>query len=540
MNDLFSNLLTQLKGAGSAARWALGACLGLVLVVSTYLIWQARNPHFVVLAADLDTQSFNTAVTALAAEGIRYETSMGPPPYIIRVEEGKKYEALNAIHLSGEFLGASRGIASGLDGSSSVFLGQTERHQRTQKRLWEEAEMQLERLNYVAKAKVTVSGARSSPLASRLADQRRASVVLTLRGLSMPTSGETRALVGIVRGATGVADERITIVDQHSNSIFDGSNAGSADSLMALEERFAREKTSSAQALLDGTYGEGLARVVVTGEWTQVREESISEQLEPSKKPSMSRTRTSEEPEFRRDIGGPAGVAANTQEGSGTTVRVGDGGPAMSKTSEEESSYAFGSKTTHTIAQPHQLKRLSISLVLDASIADQLDSAERIVKGAIGFNAERGDTIEKLATSLPHLERDGDGAPVIPEPTEAPKPTNQTLVMALEYGLEIAAGIAFLVILLRSLKSARSQGEGGGVATVAETEIVVAPDGTKTVTRKRRPVVSADDDADEEIDLDALARAHIDELLQNEPEKVSALLSRWALAEDVYAESSSS
>ena len=136
MNDLFGTLWTQLKNAGPAARWALGSCVGLAVMVSTFLAWQARNPHFTVLAADLDTQAFNTAITALAGAGIRYETSMGPAPYMIRVEEGKKYEARNAVHLSGEFLGGSRGISSGLEGSSSVFLGQSERHPRTQKRLW--------------------------------------------------------------------------------------------------------------------------------------------------------------------------------------------------------------------------------------------------------------------------------------------------------------------------------------------------------------------------------------------------------------------
>ncbi|MDG1492178.1 MAG: hypothetical protein P8R43_09820, partial [Planctomycetota bacterium] len=45
--------------------------------------------------------------------------------------------------------------------------------------------------------------------------------------------------------------------------------------------------------------------------------------------------------------------------------------------------------------------------------------------------------------------------------------------------------------------------------------------------------------ADEEVDLDALARARIEELLQSEPERVSALLSRWALSEERFAETSS-
>ena len=42
------------------------------------------------------------------------------------------------------------------------------------------------------------------------------------------------------------------------------------------------------------------------------------------------------------------------------------------------------------------------------------------------------------------------------------------------------------------------------------------------------------EDPNEEVDLDALA--HIEELLQQEPERVSALLSRWALSEERFAE----
>ena len=540
MNDLFQNLLGQLKSAGASARWAMGACVGMAFMVTSFLAWQANNPHFVMLAADLDTQEFNTAVTALAVADIDFETSMGGPPYYIRVEEGKQYEARTAVHLSGEFLGQPRGISSGLGGSSSVFLGQSERHQRTQKRLWEEAEMQLEGISYVAAAKVTVSGANASVLSGRRVDQRRVAVLLTLRGLSLPTATQTRALVGIVRGATGVSDERITITDQHSNVVFDGSEAGGADSLLAIEERFNRTRTESVQRQLDRAFGAGLAIVGVTGEWKQVREESISETLDPAKKPNMERTRTTEEPEWNRNVGGPAGVAANTQEGSGA-AGARPSSPAMAKTSEEEKSYSFGSKTTHTVSQPHQLHRLSISLVLDDSIGDKLAAAEDLVKGMVVFDEVRGDTIATTTTSLPGIERDAEGAPVLPGPIEAPEPTSATLTMALEYGLEIVAGLAFLIVLLRSLKSARggSKSAAGQEETLVET--VVGPDGKRTVKRTRRAVPTLeDDDYDEALDLDALARAHIEELLQQEPEKVSKLLSRWALAEDMYAESSSS
>ena len=241
-----------------------------------------------------------------------------------------------------------------------------------------------------------------------------------------------------------------------------------------------------------------------------------------------------------RQIGGPAGVAANTTAETGGNVRT-QTAPATAKTSEEETSYSFGSKTTHTVSQPHQLERLSISLVIDDSIAAKLDDAISLVKGMVAFDEERGDRIETTTTSLPGLERDGEGAPILPDPIEAPQPENETLMMALEYGLEIVAGVAFLLILLRSLKSARGKPRPNQVSEETLVETVVGPDGKKTVKRTRRQVPTLEeDDYDEALDLDALARAHIEELLQKEPEKVSKLLSRWALAEDMYAESSSS
>ncbi len=528
MNDVFANLMTQLKNAGPSARWAMGAVLGLVLLVAGTLAFQARNPHFVVLAADLDAPAFNTAITALAGADIRYETSMGPPPYMIRVEESKKYDALNAIHQSGEFMGGTRGISSGLGGSSSVFLGQSERHQRTQKRLWEEAEMQLERLNYVAKANVTVSGEQTSPLARLRPDERRASVVLTLRSLSSPTVSDTRALVGIVRGATGVAEERITIVDQHSSVLFDGADSGGADSLLALEEKYSRDRTNQAQQLLDRAFPAGLTAVAVNGTWKQVREESISSTMDPSKKPKSERTRKTETPEWQRSIGGPAGVSANTQEG--TTSVGGQTQPtAMATTNEKETDYTFGSTTTHKVSQPHQLERLSISLVVDSSLEAQIADAEALVKGLVGFDETRGDVIVTRSAAIPSVERDSEGVPVLPEPVEAPKPTSPMLKMALEHGLELFAGLAFLMVLMRSLKSAKastipSQAPPGTVA--GRSVGVGGSDGTGTF-----------DEMDETIDMDALARAHIEELLQSEPEKVSSLLSRWALAEDAFADS---
>ncbi len=546
MNAVFANLLTQLKNAGPSARWAMGAVLGFALLVSGILAFQARNPHYVVLAADLDTAEFNTAITSLAATDIRFEPTMGPAPYMIKVEESRKSDALAAIYASGDFKGGARGISGGLAGSSSVFLGAGERKQREQKRRWEETEMLLEKVNFVSQATVKISGEETSPLARMRADTRRVSVILKLSGLASPTASQTRALVGIVIGGTGVAEDRIMIADQHSTVIFDGAQSDGAESLMALEEKFSRDKTGQAQQLLDRAFAAGLTVVTVNGTWKQVHEESLVSTMDPAKKPRSERTRKTETPEFQRAIGGAAGVAANTAEGSAAT-NAAPPAPAMATTNEKETAYSFGQTTTHKVQQPHQLERLSISLVVDSSLEESLADAEALVKGLVGFDETRGDIIVSHATALPSLERDTDGAPVLPEPIEAPAPANPMLKMALEHGLELVAGIAFLMVLLKSLKSAKAGATAGaaggtgaaGVGARAGMAGAAGGSGGGSVSGGGGGNPGEINEMDEAVDMDALARAHIEELLQSEPEKVSMLLSRWALAEDAFAQAGS-
>lgn len=211
----------------------------------------------------------------------------------------------------------------------------------------------------------------------------------------------------------------------------------------------------------------------------------------------------------------------------------------LSTTNEEEKSYAFGRSTVHSVSQPHQLERISISLVMDQSKAEDLAKAEDLVKGFLGFNDERGDILRSLVTEIPGLERDGEGLPILPEPIKAPEPTSPAVSIILEYGLELIAGIAFLMVLLKSLKGGRADAadsRASGTLTPAGAGGATAGPGG---TRRKGTTGAADGDGDvfeEEVDMDALARAHIEELLRAEPEKVSALLSRWALSEDVYAE----
>ena len=88
------------------------------------------------------------------------------------------------------------------------------------------------------------------------------------------------------------------------------------------------------------------------------------------------------------------------------------------------------------------------------------------------------------------------------------------------------------MVLLKSLKSSRSATGGARSGRHHWRDL---PHGGRAATADGLGA----DPFEEEVDLDALARARIEDLIREEPEKVSALLSRWALSEDVLAETGS-
>lgn len=532
MKQLLGTLWAQFVAAGAPARWAVAAVVTCALAIGGFSIYQAKNPHFEVLVADLDDTMFNRAVAALANAGIRYRTTMPPGPYTVFVESPRKYEALNAIHLSGDFTGPARGIDADVTGTSAMFLGQRERDQRSEKRDWQETELQLEQLVWVSRAFVKVSGSSGSTLLGARRDDRRASALVNLRGGLVPDASQRRTLASIVSTSTGVPLCNVTVTDQLGTMLFDGGDEFGLESQLALERAWQTSLERRLQALLDQAFGPGLTIVGVNGQWSHVRQESVEETLDPSKKPRSKRTLKVEDSSSEPQLGGPAGTYANTADGASGTSRTGSSG--KNSTNESEESYAFGSKTTHLVAQPHVLEKMSISLIVDESIAEKLEIATRSVKGWATFDELRGDTFEAQTLALAGLARDDAGKPLPPEPEPTLEPANPLVRQLLEHGIEIAAAVAFLLILMRTLKGASQAARGvrvGGGSGGSE-----GPGGTATIKLgvDGKPMLS-DLLGDEEIDLDLLARKHVEELLEKDPEKVSALLSRWALGEQFYA-----
>lgn len=508
MKDLFQSLYLQLKDATGPTRTVVGAGVALVLLIIGAAAFRSMNPSMVFLYGNLDQRMFNKVMGAIANAGVRFETTNPPGPYTIWVAQPDLQMALSAAHSAGALEDAPTGIEVGTGGASSVFMGQAERQQVTRKRMWQEVQRQLEAYEWVARAVCTSSSPSRNMFVD--ADPGTVSVVLTLYGSGFPDAEQRMSAATTVQNGFGVPAKNVVISDQHGRRIFDGSRDKALEENLAFEEQYNRNKTEIAQRFLDETFGIGLAKVSVSGEFNYEKVEKLDESVSPSKNLLSEELRDTETPVDSPTVtGGPV-----------STSTIGDGSDAPAAapsspatTSEARRQYSPAKNFTYTKHDQPVLMRMAVSLVLDESLAADLDDAQEAIKGALNFNPER-DQMHAVTQALPGVERDEKGLPLAPVaalPTE--EPISPTLLMMLDHGVEIVAALAFIFLLMRGLKK-------GNV----KIEI-------------KQPGMNLDDLKDEEIDMDSLARRHVEDLLARDPDRVGALLSRWALGEDFYIRS---
>lgn len=508
MKDLLRDFVQALKATDLATRIVVGASVallvGIVAVVSVF----AGRPHMVPLHTGLDDAQFNAVTRALATAGVRFEASSPPGPYSVFVDQAERYTAQNAVSVEGALDLGPRGIPSGA-GSSSIFLGKDERDQINLKRNWQELEHQLRALSFVKDAVVRISPGLRSPLLRRT--PATVSVLITLREVEYLSRQQRTTLASIVRNSTNVPDENITISDQHGNSLFDGTRDEGLDAALQFERDFATSETRRAQEYLDRVFGPGMAAVSVIGEWDHDRREEVDETYDPTKfklDESTSETRTPVE----AVAGGPAGIASNIDSGTAGAAPA-RAEPPVAETLDSQARYTYGTRTTHRVQVAPTLLRLAVTLTLDSSLGDRLTEAQALVEDLVGFQEER-DQITATALPLAGVERDAEGNPVPATVEPLPAPPNSTLTLLMERGVEILAALTFLFVLLRSLRRAKPTAAETAGAASAGAEV-----------------------HEEEVDLEALARRQIEQLVQDDPERVGVLLSRWALGEIPYSNS---
>ncbi|MGE3855627.1 MAG: flagellar basal-body MS-ring/collar protein FliF [Dehalococcoidia bacterium] len=407
----FLRRLTDTWGELTPIRKGLltGSALLLVAVVFGAYSWSSQTTY-ATLYSGLDASDSGAIVEELRASNTPYRLEVNGSTVLVPQSQ------VNDLRV--QF--ASKGMPAAGHTGFEVFSGNsftaTDFVQRLnfQRGLQGELERTLEAFPAVQQARVHVVMPQKSLFKN---DQQpaTASVVLALRPGRSLQDNEVAGMAHLVAGAVeGLDREHITILNTAGKMIFDGASQtgrggiGAASTQLTMQSEFERQLAANVQSMLDRTLGPSKATVNVSA---SLNFDQIETQTEKYTQPENGAARSSKSVKEAYTTNAsttageiPGAVAnvpgANANLPGGTQPAATGGSGTNYERTETTSNFELDKVLTKQVAASGGVKRLSVSLLLDESIAEDKTAAlEASVAAAAGIDKERGDTI--VVTRVP-------------------------------------------------------------------------------------------------------------------------------------------
>ena len=406
---------------------ALAICLALAVFV---MIW-AQEPEYRPLGK-METQEMVQVLDVLDKNKIKYQIEVD----VVKVPEDKYQEVKMMLSRAGVNSPAAS-TQDFLTQDSGFGVSQRMEQARLKHSQEENLARAIEQLQSVSRAKVILALPKENVFA-RNTSQPSATVVINTRrgGLGQ---GEVDAIVDIVASAVqGLEPSRVTVTDSNGRLL----NSGSQDGVSARARReleLVQQKETEYRTKIDSILSPILgpdnftSQVDVSMDFTAV--EQTAKRFNPDL-PSLRSEMTVENNSTGGSSGGIPGALSNQppmesnipQEADKATESVTAGN------SHREATRNFELDTTisHTRQQIGVVRRVSVSVAVDfkpgaaggngqvarvARTEQELTNIRRLLEGAVGFSAQRGDVLEVV--TVPFMDQLVEDVPA-PELWEQP------------------------------------------------------------------------------------------------------------------------
>ncbi|MGO9146330.1 MAG: flagellar basal-body MS-ring/collar protein FliF [Desulfomonilia bacterium] len=417
------NSLKQLPakfGAMSMSqRFGLLAVVGLaaaVLVVS--LMW-ATAPKYQYLFTDLNEQDASLIVQNLKENRIPYQLTKGGTA--IMIPEANVYET--RLSLAGKGLpkgGVGKGFAlfDESDFSQSEFV-QKINYQRALQNELANTIMSLEAVSF---ARVHIAMPKESIF---IEDEKpaKASIVIKIKpGMQMNPSQVQGIVYLVEKSVRGLDPENISIVDIKGKVLYEGKKNNDSVALASDRLEFKRaienQLQERAQSLLEKIVGPQAAVVKVSADVNMDMVKSVQDNYDPEIHVVRSEEVKNQYTGKEKNTQGAAGTPSNLPTGKGGPEAIPPNGASGGESIVRN--YEIGRNQTEHVFSPGDVKRLTVSVVVDGTYktdkggnklfvprqASELNEIENAVKQTVGFNADREDLIS--VSCMPFAQEDTD------------------------------------------------------------------------------------------------------------------------------------
>lgn len=407
---------------------ALAICLALAVFV---MIW-AQEPEYRPLGK-METQEMVQVLDVLDKNKIKYQIDVD----VVKVPEDKYQEVKMMLSRAG-IDSAATSKQDFLTQDSGFGVSQRMEQARLKHSQEENLARAIEQLQSVSRAKVILALPKENVFARNTA-QPSATVVINTRrgGLGQ---GEVDAIVDIVASAVqGLEPARVTVTDSNGRLL----NSGSQDGVSARARReleLVQQKETEYRTKIDSILSPILghdnftSQVDVSMDFTAV--EQTAKRFNPDL-PSLRSEMTVENNSTGGSTGGIPGALSNQPPMESNIPQEAATAATESVTagnSHREATRNFELDTTisHTRQQIGVVRRVSVSVAVDfkpgvagengqvarvARTEQELTNIRRLLEGAVGFSAQRGDVLEVV--TVPFMDQLVEDVPA-PELWEQP------------------------------------------------------------------------------------------------------------------------
>ena len=394
----------------------VGSVMGIIYVSK----WAGR-PDFVVLYSDLKPADSSAVIDQLKAQKIKYEVRGGgdtiaiSPPEIVHELR---------ITLAGE--GIPKGGTVGMEIFDNLSLGATSfvEKRNFQRALQGELERTITAIDMVSSARVHITQPEKSVF-SKKGEHPTSSVMLRLRSGAELTQKQVKGIANLVAGSVeGLAAENVTIIDVYGNLLTkkeDGEdNLGLEATRLQYQREIEKGYAQQIEQMLSRVLGAGkvVARVSANMDF------SVNEREEESYDPGgqvMRSLRSVEEGVGASQRGGIPGVVANLTNDPDLLSPPSANSENTSRR-EEVKNFEVSRAVSRTIVPRGRLTKLTVAVLVDGTYeavpapdgsgeqqvfkplsSEVLSQIENLVRGAVGYDAARGDsiTVENIPFSMP-------------------------------------------------------------------------------------------------------------------------------------------
>lgn len=414
----------------------MGVAAALIAIFIVLIMW-SREPTYGVLFSQVDDRDGGAIIAALEQMNVPYK--LGDHGSAIYVPTNLVHET--RMNLATEGLPKGGNVGFELMDETRFGASQFAEQVNYQRALEGELSQTIESLYSIKKARVHLALPRET-LFTRDRQPASASVVLNLFPGRYLSREQVSAIAWLVASSVpNLSADKVSVVDQSGQLL---SQSDDDSSQLDHQRRVTKEVEELAVQriinILGPVVGEDNIRAQVSADIDFAQREETAETYTPNQRPGEAAVRSEQlettinnQPTFAQGIPGalsnqpPAPAVAPLSEPLTTDEPRDDGAQASESTTElltalEQSqrqapqanahsevirNYEVDRRISHTKGANNQLRRLSIAVVLNERLENdewiplsdtELESIRDLIRQAVGYRAERGDTISVVNT----------------------------------------------------------------------------------------------------------------------------------------------